>query len=314
MGMIRRGNAGSNNSNPTNTTSCSDRPPYSTKNDYFVEDYGDFDYTDATARGLWKKHGYDGNTIILPPSGNLMICLWSCRRAFFNTVTFSVASMISSFVAMQIVDSVLVMVSSTITIGISLLVLFQRRKIKQLGSLRRQHNNLRRQVNYFVQERERLNRTLSRLDDKMAALSNVPAELKKRLVQNGNTNCDRLVTIVEEQESIQEEIRKKIRQRVLQSIMNICVQADRDDNFCLTQSEIDVLISRLKLVEHIAFHEERLRSILSDDPTIKSILKVVRSLIDEDDKYKHGDPIFCLTLDNHTEKQRNDRPNESNRF
>jgi hypothetical protein len=165
-----------------------------------------------------------------------------------------------------------------------------------------------------VQERERLNRTLSRLDDKMAALSNVPAELKKRLVQNGNTNCDRLVTIVEEQESIQEEIRKKIRQRVLQSIMNICVQADRDDNFCLTQSEIDVLISRLKLVEHIAFHEERLRSILSDDPTIKSILKVVRSLIDEDDKYKHGDPIFCLTLDNHTEKQRNDRPNESNRF
>jgi hypothetical protein len=264
-----------------------------TNNPYdYVEEYGNDD-DGGKKRGIFGSgSGRVGDGAVI--SGP-MICLWSCRKTFINTVTFSVVSMISSFVAMQLIDSVLVMVSSTLTIGIGLLVLFQRRKIKQMGTLRRQHNDLRRKANYFVQERERLHRTLQRMDEKMASLSTVPAELK-RLGQKGTANYDRLVTVVEEQEAVQEAIRKKIRQRVMQSIMSVCVQADKNDDFALTNSEIDVLVSRLKLIEHVEFHEERFRAILLEDSTIKSILKVIRSLIEKEDEYERGEPVFRLTV------------------
>ena len=332
MGMVKRRTAGGNPHPSTSGSSNTYDHAYSSSSnnnnnnndaytyDYYVEDYGEFDADTKQRQGSRRRiilpHGVGAaayGTGVSVVGGNPMICLRSCRRTFLNTVTFSVVSIASSFVAMQLVDSILVLISSTITIVVSVLVLFQRRKLKRLGTLQKQHNELRRQANYFIQERERLNRTLGRLDDKMASLSNVPTQLKK-LGRQGNTNIDRLVTVVEQQQAVQDEIRTKIRQRVMQSILSVCVSADRDNNFELTPSEIDVLISRLKLIEHVEFDEEQFRDSIivnSDDndgirknqspmtatTSMKSILKVVRCLIDKEDEYKLGQAVFRITLE-----------------
>ena len=331
MGMMKRRTAGGNPHPNISASSNTYDHAYNNNNnnnyadtyDYYVEDYGEFDAdTKRSRRRIVLPHGGGAvayGTGVSVVSGNPMICLRSFRRTFLNSVTFSVVSIASSFIAMQLVDSILVLISSTITIVVSVLVLFQRRKLKRLGTLQKQHNELRRQANYFIQERERLNRTLGRLDDKIASLSNVPTQLKK-LGRQGTTNIDRLVTVVEQQQTVQDEIRTKIRQRVMQSILSVCVSADRDNNFELTPSEIDVLVSRLKLIEHVEFDEEQFRDaiIVNSDTaarnnnedvirknqspmtattSMKSILKVVRCLIDKEDEYKLGKAVFRITLE-----------------
>lgn len=265
---------------------------------HYMEDYGDDDASSAKNRGL-------GGRVMSGP----MICLWSCRRTFINPVIFCALAMVASFISMQFVDSILVMISSGMTIGIGLLVLFQRRKIKRLGTLRKQHNNLRQQANYFVQERERLHRSMERMDQKIASLSHVPKELE-RLSQKSSANYGRLVTIVEEQEDVQEAIRRKLRQRVIQSIMGVCVQADRNADFALSPSEIDVLVVRLKMIEGIEFHEERLRATLSQDSSIKYVLKVIRSLVEKEDEYELGDTVFRITAGSSSSKEKTDQKEE----
>jgi hypothetical protein len=191
--------------------------------------------------------------------------------------------------SIQFVESMLVTIASVLTVGLAILLLFQQGKLKRLGTLRHQNNELRRRFHYMRQERERLHRTLDRIDEAVADLQHIPQELHKL---SKNKNVDRLIQVVQEQKEVQEQMRKKINQQVMQQIMGVVVRGDRDGNWTLRLTEVEALIVRLGLVESIEFNEQRFRQLLTEDPTVTAVMRIIRSLLERDDEYQLSASIF----------------------
>jgi hypothetical protein len=277
------------------TTNTGGGAPLVGGNDYYyVEDYGNSDN---------KSRGSSVRGLV---SGPFMF-LWTCRKTFLNPPMISAIAMISSLISMQIVvDSLLVTTASMLTICISLLVLLQQRKLRKLATLRKEHNNIRRQANYLNGERERLHRLVDRLDTNVAELHYIPQELHK-ITNSSRVDIDDLVHLVHEQSLVQEKLRNKIQQRVMQQLLSVVVKADKDQDFALSSKEIDVLTMRLRAVKGIEFNERRFKEMLNDDPSIHSVFKMLRSMKERDEEYQYGDPIFIIKLENFAYDQNSDK-------
>ena len=240
----------------------------------YVEDYGDDERNNKglmTGPQLW---------------------IWRLRNITCSIPLVSAVAVAVSVVSIEFIDdNWVVTFASFCTIFIAILLLVQRLKVRRLGTLKHQNNEIRRQVHYMRQERERLHRSLDRLDEQVADLQSVPQELHKL---TKNRNVDRLIEIIHEQKILQEKMRGKINQQVMQQIMSLVVRVDRDQNWTLRPTEIEALIVRLGLVENIEFDEQRFRQMLTHDPSVSSIMQIIRSLLERDDEYQHGRPIFKL--------------------
>lgn len=158
-------------------------------------------------------------------------------------------------------------------------------------SVRHQNNDIRRKLHYFHQERERLHRTMDRLDETAADLNHIPKELHEI---SKNKSVDRLVSLIRQQKSIQEQIRQRLNQKVVQQIMSIVVQADRDSDWALKPTEVERMVLRLGMVEEMEFNEKRFREMIGPQPNLGSVMKVIRSLLERDDEYPHGDAVFTM--------------------
>ena len=222
--------------------------------------------------------------------------MWNTFKSSYCGVhLISALAVGSSVLTIQVTknNSTLATVASIMSIGFGLLLILQQRKLKHLGTLRTQHNDLRKKVHYFRQERERLHRTLDRMDETVAELHHIPQELYKI---SRNKNVDRLLAVVREKGKIQEQTRERINQSILQQIVQVIVRADRDGNWTLGPMEIEAMIVRLGMVEGVEFHEQRFRQFVHADnpPTVSTIMRVVRSLMERDDEYQHASPIFVI--------------------
>ena len=221
--------------------------------------------------------------------------LWNTFKSSYCGVhLISALAVGSSVLTIQVTNnSTLVTVASIMSIGFGVLLILQQRRLKHLGTMRTQHNDLRKKVHYFRQERERLHRTLDRMDETVAELHHIPQELYKI---SRNKNVDRLLAVVREKGEIQEQMRERINQSILQQIIQVIVRADRDGNWTLRQTEIEAMILRLGMVEGLEFHEQRFRQFVHADnpPTVSTIMRVIRSLMERDDEYQHASPIFVI--------------------
>jgi hypothetical protein len=236
----------------------------------FIEDYGD----DQDAKGIFSS----------PFS-----CLWRLRHVTVNPVLVATIAVAINVLAIQLTESNVVTLASSLTIFLTMVLLLQQQKLRKFGTLRRQNNALRRQVHFLRQERERLHRNMDRMDENVAELNHIPHELH-RISQN--QNVDRLLAIVEEQTVLQEKIRTKISQQIIQQILTIVVREDRDQNWALRPTEIEKIIVRLGMVENIEFDEKLFRGLLTDDPSVATVMKIIRSLLERDDEFQHGKTVF----------------------
>ena len=220
----------------------------------------------------------------------LWFFLWRNKGICFSiTPLISAIAVASCLLSMELHNDWLVTLAGTTTICNAFLLLFQRRRLRKLGTLRNQNNDLRKKVYYMRQERERLRRTLSRLDEQVADMYSIPKELHQL---SKNRDVDRLISIVNEQKSIQEKIRNQISQQVMQQILSLVVKEDRDRNMTLKPTEVEKLIVRLGLLQNIEFDEQRFRKMLTDDPSVTSVMEIIRSLLEKDDEYEHGSPVI----------------------
>ena len=243
-----------------------------------------------TPRGYVEDYGDDrANTKGLMTGPRLW--LWRCRNITISAPLICAIAVTSCAISVEFSDRWVVKIASLLTIFASFLLLFQRQALKRLGNLKRQNRELQRQVHYMRQERERLHRTLDRLDEKVADLHSIPKELHKL---TKHKNVDQLIELVQENQKIQDEMRKNVQKQIMQQIMSLVVRVDRDRNWTLRPTEIEALIVRLGLMKNIEFNEQRLRQMLQYDPTITTIMRIIRSLVERDDEYEHGNPIFRI--------------------
>lgn len=277
----------------------------------FMEDYGNDDTTTSTNRGIFLFPGRGR-------ASRLWWCCWRLRNCTLNVTLIAILAISSSVVSIQYITSSssssttsstnntffnsisdtfrnwIVSVASTLTIFMAFLLLWQQRTVKKLGNFRQQHNHVRRQAYYLRQERERLHRTLDRLDETAADLRHVPQELH-RLAKD--SQLQRMQSLVKQQQVIQEQIRIKLHQQVIQQILSIVVQEDRDQNWTLRPTEVEKLIIRLGLLEHVECNEKLFRTALTNDPTVSGVMKIIRSLLEREDEYQHGTPLIRINID-----------------
>lgn len=216
--------------------------------------------------------------------------LWACRHnASVNF--FILATVVVCTLSAELSVDLIPKTASALTIVVCFLLLAQRAKARKLTTVRHQHNEIRRKLHYFRQEKERLHRTSDRLDESVADLQHIPKQLHDI---SKNRNVDRLVSLIKRQRLIQEQIRQKINEKVIQHIMSIVVGTDRDSNWSLKPAEVDRLTTRLGQVEEIDFNEKRFLEMIGPRPQIGSVMRVIRSLLERDDEYKHADPCFRM--------------------
>ena len=233
--------------------------------------------------------------------------LWICWYSHCTVHTVAMIAIVSSVVSIKLLQDVsfIVYISSTLCCVVALIIVLQQRTIKRIGSMKQRNSLLRKQVNYMKQERERLHRTLSRLDDTSNELQYIPKQLAQ-LSKERQVDVDRIVYIIKQQHIVQEQMRNKITQQILQSILSTVVQSDRDGNWTLQPTEIEQLIVRLGLIQGITFHEKRFRQLLNQEtkgggkghPTISSVMRILRSLLERDDEYQLPPPIFDIKVNN----------------
>ena len=197
----------------------------------------------------------------------------------------------SSVFAIQTANHAVVIIASLMSIGFAFLLLMQQRDLKRFGSLRKQNNELRKTANTLTLERERLLRTLDRMDLISSDLHHIPQALHKI---SRNKNVDRFLEVLEEREQLQEKMRENISQAVVQEIMRVVVRSDRDGDWTLKPTEIETLIVRLGFVDGIEVDQRRLRRMLMNEPSLSCVIKVIRSLLERDDEYEHPPTIIAI--------------------
>ena len=253
-------------------------------------------------------------------SSRQLMSLWNCcyqNDTYCNVYTVSLLAIISSFASIRFAASHAgaVYISSTLCCIVATILVLQKHTLKRSASIRQQHKLLHRQLNYMTYERERLHRTLHRMDQTMVDLASVPKDLKLIVKTQNLDSIDRYIYLIEQHQLLREKMRTKIIQQIVQSMLSALVQCDSDENYTLNPNEIERLIRRLKHIEGIIFHEERFRQALlleqqqgeedeqndshyNNDqqqrqlPTITSIMSIIRSIVERDDEYQHPPPIF----------------------
>lgn len=183
----------------------------------------------------------------------------------------------------------------TKTASIATLVLgpyaaYQKRKLRLLGSLRKQQNILRATTNNFSVQNEVLHRKLARLDISVSSLEAVEHELA--LFASNETELNRLKHVVERQREIHAEMKKCLRKQILHDILDVVVHADRDRDFSVSPPEMEIMIVRMNALQGVQFHERLFRARMSQkDRSIGVIMRMIRNLMADDDV---SNDIFTL--------------------
>mmetsp|Transcript_23211 Transcript_23211/g.35127 ORF Transcript_23211/g.35127 Transcript_23211/m.35127 type:complete len:268 (-) Transcript_23211:3185-3988(-) len=203
---------------------------------------------------------------------------------------FATGAVVSSIFSIQ-QHNILTKIAAGSTFLIGPYAAYQRRRLRELGGIRKQQNGLREQTNQYQVQNEVLHRKLSRLDYTVANLQNVENEIS--LFAKDKSDIERLQQIIHRQNEINIKMKACLRQQILTDIMQVVVNADRDRDFVVEGPELEMLIFRMRSIPGVVFHEHRFRAKVSSSGalTLSSILEMIRHLMADDDE---SNDIFSL--------------------
>jgi len=197
-----------------------------------------------------------------------------------------------SLVSMMMTQGYLVDVASVMTMGLAPYCVYQKRELKELGGLRGQQNELRQHVNSLQVENNTLAASIDTLEVNVGKLEGVEAALTQ-IAKDANTDSTRLVKIVTEMKGIQTKIKANLEREVMQSVLQVLVQADSNQDFCLNAGEKEMLVLRLSSLPGVAFDEKNFRKMMgSKDLKLSDLMGMLRNLMD--DGIPENDNIFHL--------------------
>ena len=167
----------------------------------------------------------------------------TCGAAFF------VAGFAFFTLAAQLVD-----LASFSLLLLAPYALYQRRQLRELGSLRQVHNQMRSDVNELAHENEEMKERTTRLEQQIGTLETVESKLQ---AYTQNTSVPELVTLVHEHSTLQSEIAHRLQQQVVQQLFAAILSVDSDRDSVLDPPEVERLKTRLSCLPGIVFHPER---------------------------------------------------------
>ena len=156
----------------------------------------------------------------------------------------------------------------------------QQTMITDISALLETKDALKASVDKFQSENERLAENISGTTRTVENLKETDKALKALTATQGLT-VEEFAQQVEQNKLLLANMRTNLRAEVLQNLMDLLLRYDQDKNVVLEESEIDLLIKRIKAMAGVRLNEERFRRAISksDTTSVQDVMYVFKNLL-----------------------------------
>eukprot|EP00591_Stephanopyxis_turris_P006079 CAMPEP_0195522940 /NCGR_PEP_ID=MMETSP0794_2-20130614/21608_1 /TAXON_ID=515487 /ORGANISM="Stephanopyxis turris, Strain CCMP 815" /LENGTH=254 /DNA_ID=CAMNT_0040652823 /DNA_START=89 /DNA_END=849 /DNA_ORIENTATION=+ len=137
----------------------------------------------------------------------------------------------------------------------------QRHKISKMDLFREVHNEVRNEVDRLRHENSALTENVDQLEKEVGRLKRVEDELSG-IVSKQGTTVEKFKNLVKENGETQVKVREILKEKALQSLMEVVISSDRDGDFQLGPTELQVMILKMKNLHGIIFNEAKFIEVL----------------------------------------------------
>lgn len=195
-------------------------------------------------------------------------------------------TIVTNIISVGVFQTASIIASSVSALLISPTVLYKEQKLKEIDSMRETQNELRNQVNEVIEEKERLELTVDSLVGEVKDLEQSQQHLNDIAGKHGKS-VDELRTLLADNEDTIMQLKRVSLAQLSSQIVSITIMSDFTGDGALDDTELDLLITRMKDIKHLNINEKKLRkkiNALSD----KSVIGILQ-LLAKVDEYDFGE-------------------------
>ncbi|KAL7552925.1 hypothetical protein ACHAWF_016175 [Thalassiosira exigua] len=154
-------------------------------------------------------------------------------------------------------------------------------KIVKLPAMRSYINSLEDEAKRLENEVIILAQEIDELEPEVERTHEASEELNKIAVEQ-HIKVDKIVELVQDNETILSQMRDNVRERIIQEVTKIVMLSDRNGDGKFTQLDTRMMVLKLSvsLQEYeVAFDEDKFYIIMREEPTVMRALKILKRLI-----------------------------------
>ena len=125
-----------------------------------------------------------------------------------------------------------------------------------------------------------LEKQTDRLSKEAENISNVEVQLQ-RIVSGQGSSVSSFIELVREQAFLLEAMNKLLIEGVVQQLITIIIRVDRDQNFLLSDMEVNEVIIRIRSIKGAEnIDEAHLRNVLKRNNGIENVINILKTMLD----------------------------------
>lgn len=159
-------------------------------------------------------------------------------------------------------------------------------------ALQETHKALSEQVDRLSRENKRLHDTVVELSDTVDRLEDVEQALDV-ITQTQGQSIAAFEEQVKDNKDILAKMQSNLKANVLQNLLQVVIRSDKDENMTIEEHEIGDLINRIKRINGVEVHEDKLRErITKSGGSLQCVMDIIRNLMS--DEGAACDQIFTI--------------------
>ena len=165
----------------------------------------------------------------------------------------------------------------------------QQRNITDVKSLQETHEALVKEINQLQMENERLKGLVEQLGGTVEKLEEVENTFDY-ISEMNIESIDEFSKQVEESKVILNLMRRNVKSSAMQNVITVVTNSDIDGNYIFDKNEIETLISNLKTINGLEFHELNFRKCIEEhNGNVDAVINVLNHVMNDS-----GDNEDCI--------------------
>ena len=202
------------------------------------------------------------------------------QRKITNLITTVVVVVAISAIILELLSMYknpkdVIYASGIIGLVVSLTVLFKQMILAMMDTLRAAHNQIRMEINRFMEENNELHRSVDELELEVTRLKRAEEDLA-RVTAGNNQSTMELVKAVKENEQYVNRIEQLTRMAFQEELLKTILRSDRNKDLKITAVEVRALVGRFKVKQGLHLNENRLMNALEEDGSVASVVRLIK--------------------------------------
>jgi hypothetical protein len=196
---------------------------------------------------------------------------------FITTVVVivSISAIILECFSMIQIQKNVVYISGIIGLVLSPTVLLKQMILATMDTLRAAHNQIRMEINRFMEENNELHRSVDTLEFEANRLKLAEEDLA-RVTGGSNQSTMELVKAVKENEGYVNRIEQLTRMAFQEELLKTILRSDKNKDLKITAVEVRALVGRFKVKRGFHLNENRLMNVLEEDGSVASVVRLIK--------------------------------------